>query len=373
MALSGDIETMPLADVLQFLGLARKTGILRLELGRVRKQIYLEDGRAVFCSSGGAKEYIGQHLLARTSLTEQDLDRALALQRESGRKLGEIIVTTGLLTQADLDSVLRHKVEDSIYDVFTWSGGRFEFEEAALSDDDMPVRLSLGWQDIVMEGARRSDEMVGIRAVVAGPHVRLHARPERFPPDFPRTSGDKKIIDLVGEGLTAGDICAHFHASDFDVMSRLKVLVESGVLDVDAASLENGRPLTRRDVLRVGTERMERGDLVAAWETFRDGAEQFVGDEGILSGLATCEQRLRRMFAATMGDFSAIPVLRVTLEHLATQPLSSKQAFVATRITGDWSVRSIAQVCPFDEIEALCIIDSLVRQGLIELKIPVTR
>ena len=72
-----------------------------------------------------------------------------------------------------------------------------------------------------------------------------------------------------------------------------------------------------------------------------------------------------------MSDLNAIPSLTIGLDQLASRPLSSKQAFVATRLTGDWSVRSVIQVCPFEEIEALCILESLVRQGLVELKVPV--
>lgn len=43
---SGTLQTMPFADILQFLQLARKTGTLRLELGGQKGGIYLSDGEA---------------------------------------------------------------------------------------------------------------------------------------------------------------------------------------------------------------------------------------------------------------------------------------------------------------------------------------
>ena len=92
MSLTGNLETMPLPDILQFLGLGRKTGVLSIDSPIGKKLLVVEGGEAIFCSSNGPKEYLGAHLLARTPLKEADLERAFRLQRESGRRLGEVLV-----------------------------------------------------------------------------------------------------------------------------------------------------------------------------------------------------------------------------------------------------------------------------------------
>ena len=63
---------------------------------------------------------------------------------------------------------------------------------------------------------------------------RFTARPDRFPAGFPRTGGDKRLIDLIGEGLAAGDICARFHSSDFEILSRLRAMVEEHLRRTDS-------------------------------------------------------------------------------------------------------------------------------------------
>lgn len=362
---------MPLADILQFLGLGRKTGVLQLESGIQRKSLYFENGRAVYCSSGNAKEYLGQHLLARTALTEADIERAFAAQRASGRKLGEILVESGLISAPQLDAVLRHKIEDSMYELFTWTTGRFDFEAGVMPSAEMPVRLSLDWQDLVMEGARRSDEAERLRAIIPGPHVRFKAHPGDWPPGFPANPGDKKLVALVQEGLSVAEICPRFHSSDLDILARLKAMVDSGILSVDQVSLDDGRPLTRDETLRAATEFMQRGNLVEAWEVLREGATRYFDDNAIVAGMRSCELRLRKHFATTMSDCNAVPSLTLPLDQLAGHPLSSKQAYLVSRINGTWTVRSIIQICPFDETEALCILDSLVRQGLVHMRVPV--
>src|SRR6185369_7710255 len=125
------------------------------------------------------------------------------------------------------------------------------------------------------------------------------------------TVQDKKLLALVDEGLSAGEICPRFHESDLDVLMRLKELVEEGLLEVDLVSLEEGRPLTRDEVLKTATAFMERGELVEAWEIFREGARRFFDDNALLAGLRTCELRLRKHFAATMADGNAVPRLKV--------------------------------------------------------------
>lgn len=371
MAITGNLETMPLADLVQFLGLGRKTGVLRVETPHGRKRLVMEDGFAVYCSSDNPKEYLGQHLLARTDLTEADLEIAFRLQRETGRKLGEILVGQGFLGADELERVLRYKVEDSMYELFTWEAGTFEFADGSLEDEDLPMRLRIAWADLVMEGARRSDEMARIRQAIPGPHVKLIARRDRFKPGFPRTGGDRRLVELIEEGLSVGDVLPRFHSSDFEILSRLATLVREGALDVDASSPPPPPKATVDDSLRRAAELMHANRSPEAWTILREAAERYREDPAVASALAACEAQLRRRFAGLFGDRSAAIALKVPLERLMGMSLDSKEAFLATRITGSWSLQSVVQLCPFGELEALCLLEGLLQKGLVELRAPV--
>lgn len=362
---------MPLADLVQFLGLARKTGVLRVETPHGRKRLVMENGLAVFCSSDNPKEYLGQHLLARTDLTEADLETAFRVQRESGLKLGEVLVSHGFLQADELERVLHYKVEDSMFELFTWQSGTFEFSESSLADEDLPLKLGLGWQDLVMEGARRSDEMARIREAIPGPHVRLVTKRECFKPGFPRTGGDHRLIELVEQGLSVSEILPRFHSSDFEILSRLAALVREGMLDVDASAPTPPAQPCAGDVVRQATELMNEQRSPEAWTLLKDATQRFFDDPAVSSALAVCEARLRRRFDATFGDRSASVALKVPLEQLMGMPLDSKEAFLATRITGTWPLQSVVQLCPFDELEVLCLVENLMRKGLVELRSPV--
>ena len=73
MPLFGTFQTMALPDLLQWLSNSRKTGTLQIEANRVRKWILFKAGSIIGCSSDDLPERLGQFLLARSKITENQL------------------------------------------------------------------------------------------------------------------------------------------------------------------------------------------------------------------------------------------------------------------------------------------------------------
>ena len=129
MSLRGDLRTMALPDVLQWIASGRKTGTLHVERRSVQKRIILRDG-AIFSSwSNDPRESLGQFLIRLRLVTEEQLFRALLGQEEKGRLLGSILVADGVLGEDDLRRALKAKAEETVYDLFLWPSGQFEFRE----------------------------------------------------------------------------------------------------------------------------------------------------------------------------------------------------------------------------------------------------
>jgi len=63
----------------------------------------------------GRKRF-GQYLVERNRISQKDLDRALALQRESGTKIGKILVDMGFLTERDACLILCEQLGFSYLD-----------------------------------------------------------------------------------------------------------------------------------------------------------------------------------------------------------------------------------------------------------------
>ena len=85
MGLSGNLLTMSLPDILQWIAQGRKTGSLHLERRSVKKRIVFHEG-AIFSSwSNDPRESLGQFLVSHRYITEEQLFKALLGQENQGR------------------------------------------------------------------------------------------------------------------------------------------------------------------------------------------------------------------------------------------------------------------------------------------------
>ncbi len=171
MGISGNLKTMQLAELLQWLSMGQKVGTLVIEKGppsNVIKRIFFDEGVIISSASTDPGEYLGRFLVSHGYLAEDAVNEAISRQKEEQQMLGRILVSMNLIPEEDLHQMLRLKAEESIYDIFTWDEGAFEFFDSDLPSENM-VRMELDVQWIVLEGTRRTDEWNRIRAIIPSP------------------------------------------------------------------------------------------------------------------------------------------------------------------------------------------------------------
>src|SRR6185436_2655063 len=165
MGISGNLATMNVSDLLQFMATGRKTGMLKFDRGKIVKQIYFENGLIIGSNTNDPKEYLGQLLIHYGKLNEAQLRAALQIQRDSGGRLGEILITTKVLQSEEVVEILRIRTLDIIYDLFLWTEAQFE-----LHDNETPpphfIRIEVQPTKVIMDGAYRSDEWQRYRVLI---------------------------------------------------------------------------------------------------------------------------------------------------------------------------------------------------------------
>ncbi len=120
MAINGNLQTMSLAELLQWLAGGRQTGTLSVTDGTEEKKIFFENGEIVSSSTTDPKGYLGQFLISKGVITEEILAQAMAVQEEQGGLLGEILVEGGAVEPEMLDQIPKLKTEENIFELFTW-------------------------------------------------------------------------------------------------------------------------------------------------------------------------------------------------------------------------------------------------------------
>ena len=266
MAIEGPLQEMSIQDVLQLLELARKTGILTVTSDHPSDEvlIHFQKGLIVFSMHRHSRRRLGQLLLRAGKITERELDRALELQRQNPKqRLADILLEMGSVPEEEVRRHLRFQIEETLYEVMGWTEGRFRFEEKEHLEWDR-VRVQVRVESLLMEGARRIDEWSRLEPRI--PSV------DAIPVLAPIGDADAPVLDLrpdEWEVLAEIDgeqdlrqIAANLGRSSFDVAKIAYGLVSTGVIKIQ----ERPAPLAEDDLQRAVQELrdlLDRGEIEA--------------------------------------------------------------------------------------------------------------
>ena len=132
MGLSGDMKTMPVTDLLQWVETTQKTGIAEFHRGNEWKKIFFQSGQILFVSSSKEDEKIGRYLIRNGLLHEEDLYRCLDENERTGKKLTEILEKSGLISHQQLYEQVVHLIKEILFDLFHWKDGTFTLTDRSL-------------------------------------------------------------------------------------------------------------------------------------------------------------------------------------------------------------------------------------------------
>ncbi len=228
MGISGNLKTMVLAELLQWLSMGQKTGTLVIDNRKVTKRIFFENGMIISSASTDPKEYLGRFLASHGFIPEDTVNEAVARQIAEKQLIGKILVNMGAISEEDLHQMLLLKAEESIYDIFTWEEADFEFLDDVLPSETM-IRMQLDVQGLVLEGTRRVDEWERIRDLIPTPlHVPVSVVDFDSIEDIDEI--ERQILAWVDDDRTVEEISQEAQISLFQVASAFAQQVPYGRL-----------------------------------------------------------------------------------------------------------------------------------------------
>lgn len=368
MGLKGNLRTMDLPEILQWISVGRKTGTLHLERGSIEKRIVFRAGDIYTSWSNDPRESLGQYLIRHRRLTEEQLFRTMLRQEEQGVPLGEVLIGEGLLGEADLRGLLEQKAQDSIYDVFLWPEGRFEFVDGEIQED-VQVFVDLAITSVVLEGARRMDEWKRIRQVIPSAQATFKAPTNGDPRAAPPALAP--ALRLAAAGKSVAEISLELRMSEFEASSLLFRLVREGVLEaepLDSPARAADPVGAIRELLGEAYTRMGERRYDQALEAYEAVLSLDPLNQNAKKGRRAAEDARAKLRASRTVPLDKVPVLTVDYEELTRQDFDPQEGFVLSRVNGEWDVRSILKLCPIPEEEALLIFARLLERGVIELR-----
>ena len=164
MPLSGTIQEFGVADIFQLISQQAKTGRLSLSNGVETVLVRFRDGTVIHAghASGPSDRLLGGLLVRAELVDAQQLEHGLDEQRRTLKRLGMVLEELGYIDRPTVREMARLQMTETLYSLFSWSGGTYEFETMPVEDSPdgiEPIRA----ENVVMNGVRITDEWPSIR------------------------------------------------------------------------------------------------------------------------------------------------------------------------------------------------------------------
>lgn len=314
MAIEGPLRELGIHDVFQLLDLSRKTGTLTV-VSALRDNegvVHFENGKVISASIRSNPHRIGDLLVRSGRLTDADLTRVREAQATGDRRrFGEILVAMGLVTAREMERQMRLQIEAVVFELMSWSEGNFRFEEGLSDDVWRESSTPLGTESLLMEAARRIDEWSRIADRVPN----LGVIPDLAPGDADHPAlldllpHEWKVLASIDGETDLRTIAATVSMSEFDVARVVYGLVSTGVVVLRHPARESRSaplPLEARapsatphgampTALGRGADAFRRGELadgIALWSAFVEAAPTYPGVPSIRDGIVAATRLL---------------------------------------------------------------------------------
>ncbi|HEY3817452.1 MAG TPA: protein kinase [Polyangiaceae bacterium] len=205
-----------------------------------RKELYFVGGKLHHVASNNASELLGEYLVRRKVISREELDFALAVLPRYGGRMGDTLISLGLVASLDIFRAIRDQGRDRLIDLFQWRTGRLTFY-AEQRPPHVEFPLDLEPLPLVMAGIEASQPgdapLQSWRArldVIVGPASTVRPRPVLRQAAWPTTV--RRVLDATDEPKRVRDVLTAVAqgggATADDALRALEVLLIAGLVAV---------------------------------------------------------------------------------------------------------------------------------------------
>ncbi len=329
--LHGDLVTLPLPDLFQWIDQGRRSGVVELDTGEGTPFWFEVRDRRIVAASRPSAAQAGLGLLA------------------------------GWAPNIRPEVLLPEAAADRIVDLFLTPTGRFALVDDPSGFED-GVALDLGVGLMTLEGLRRLDEWPDLDRRYPSESALLCADGT----GSLRSPAQNALLEAARRRVSIAEARLALHFSRPAALRRIEVLRELGLAHVEGVA-PRADPVSA--LVDQAQELVVQRQFDEAAIVFKSLLAADPSDRRVRNLLREAE---REQVASLYEELSpvAVPVLLgggASLESAAARRLTFADREVATRVNGTWDVASIALGCPLREVETLKSIRRLVRLGLIDL------
>jgi len=235
MSLKGNLRDISLEHIFEIINSGDKTGSLHIIRGEgdIEAFIYFRNGKIFGAVSNYNRIPIGERLVKVGYISEEDLVRALGIQKQDkkSRKLGQVMLQEKLITEDMLKQIVREQIQATVFDVLSWIDGDFQFSTKLPPVED--IGLLVNAKNVVLEGTQRIDEWKRLRKKVPSPNS-VFAINDEAPRGKNITLSPRhwQLLGYIDGERSVDDLLILEQLSEFQTCSILAELVSAGLIKV---------------------------------------------------------------------------------------------------------------------------------------------
>ncbi|HEV8699863.1 MAG TPA: DUF4388 domain-containing protein [Candidatus Polarisedimenticolia bacterium] len=248
MALKGTLKDFSLADIFQLIGIQKKTGVLTLKNDKEVVTVSFVDGSVVSADAlhRRLEDRLGTVLVKSGRITEAQLQSALKVQKSTLKRMGSILVEQNYIDPEGLRDALHIQISQMVYRLFRWRDGEYDFSQEERVDYDKEYVTPMSAESILMEGARILDEWPMIEKgigsfsavfqranveIAAGAKGGTSGKEDEAARGVTLNDQEGKVYGLVDGRRTVQEIIDRCALSEFDTCRNLYDLVSRDLLE----------------------------------------------------------------------------------------------------------------------------------------------
>ena len=243
MSLEGSIKEFGLAEILQLISMQKKSGIVSISHEGESTTLHFDNGQLVFATSifGGETKRLGEILVNSGKLTEKDIEKTLRIQETTNDKIGAIFVSSGLISTDEVKDALQQQLMDVVFHVLRWKDGYYKFNASEI-DYDREFQIPVQTDFILMEASRMVDEWGYIESKIPSANIIFSQTDKGSEVEqlFSRLSPDElAIYNLVDGNRDIFDILTISQLGKFPLFRIMLTLMMSGLITQSSLSNKN--------------------------------------------------------------------------------------------------------------------------------------
>jgi serine/threonine-protein kinase len=207
------------------------------ELGEARrKDLYFHNGRLHHVASSNASELLGEYLVRRGKLARDELDMALAVLPRYGGRMGDTLISLGLVDAVDVFRAIREQGRDRVSDLFLWKRGKVAFYRGAQEkhvefplDLDLPNLMIAGLESAAPKDAPidalfpRLDHVIGATPRESSP-LRSVGWPVAVTKTLEACSPARRLRDVMSTAVRGSQLSAADVARSLEILLAAKLV-----------------------------------------------------------------------------------------------------------------------------------------------------